>query len=209
MLQRIFTKKVFFYDLLEQHVQLSLKAAKLLTQCLAGDRPIDRSTLSAIKECEHEADEIVRKGIEAIHRVFITPFDRDLIHDLLVKLDDITDSIDAAADLIGIYKIDKSNLYLKDLSLLLESSVEQVYKGVIGLRNLGNGTTIKSASEQVGKIEHRADAMLGEAIGTLFTNRADPIEIIKYKEIYEKLEEGTDRCSDAADLLVSILLENA
>ena len=211
MLERLFTKKLFFYDLLEKHAQISLTAAQYLATSLnptLDQRESDR-LISLIKSLEHEADDIVRNGIESIHRVFITPFDRDLIHDLLIGLDDISDIIDAVADLILIYQIDRKDAFVRELVFLLEKAVEEVLHGVNALRNIGNGEAIKQASDKVRLIEHESDAALGRAISALFNENNDPISIIKYKEIYERLEEGTDRCNDAADILITILLEHA
>jgi predicted phosphate transport protein (TIGR00153 family) len=211
MLGRLFTKKVFFYELLEKHAEISLHAIRQLAKALNPmiDEKESIQRLSSIKDLEHEADALVRSGIEAIHRVFITPLDRDLIHDLLVRLDDITDSIDAAADLIQLYQIDTKDSFLRELIFLLEQAVEQVELGVRTLRSLGNGDAIKNMWEKVHAIEHETDAALGKAISALFNENNDPIFIIKYKEIYERLEEGTDRCNDAADILITILLEQA
>jgi uncharacterized protein len=206
MLDCLFPKKLFFFELFEQHVQINLEAVQKLLTCISSG--MDPSWISSIKSLEHQADTITKKVTEAVHMIFITPFDRDQIHDLMSKMDDIMDCIDATTDSILIYKIQNTDPFLYELVQLLQKAIIQVSHAVKGLRDLNNGKNIKEACQEINRIEHEADAVLRQAVGQLFDENKDAIHIMKYKELYENVEQAVDRCDDVGDLIIGILLEN-
>jgi predicted phosphate transport protein (TIGR00153 family) len=206
MFNRLFPRKFFFFEFFEKHAAINVEAVQKLIACISSN--MNPAWILPIKDLEHQADGITRSCAEALHVTFITPFDRDQIHALITKMDDITDCIDAAADMMIIYKIDAPTPDLFGFASLLEQSVRQIQNAVTGLRNLKNSQLIQNACLEINRIEHEADALLRHAISKLFDDNSDARTIIKWKEIYESLEGATDRCADVADVIVGILLEN-
>lgn len=202
----IFSKGTVFFDLLDRHVLLAHQAAIKFQESLSEE--IDINTLRLIKSLEHEADRITRQITERLHKTFITPIDRDQIYHLVSRIDDVIDSIDATVDCLIIYKISKATKELVDMARILTLAVSSMERAVNGLRNLKQSESIRTACSKVNKYEHEADDALQSALGRLFENEQDARQLIIWKEIYESLEEATDRCSDVADTIEGILLEN-
>ena len=206
MLNKFFPRSAIFFDLLDKHALLCLQAAKEFQESLS--EKIDHSALKQIKILEHEADSIARQIAETLHKTFITPIDRDLIYQLVSKLDDVIDSVDATADCLIIYRINEPTADLIKLADILFKAVLEVKNGVNGLRNLKESEHIKKACIGINRFEHDADDGLRFALETLFDHEPNARQLIIWKEIYETLESATDRCSDVADTIEGILLEN-
>lgn len=202
----IFSKGAVFFDLLDRHALLAHQAAIKFQESLSEE--IDINTLRLIKSLEHEADRITRQITEKLHKTFITPIDRDQIYHLVSRIDDVIDSIDATADCLIIYKTSKATKELIDMARILTLAVSAMERAVNGLRNLKQSESIRAACSKVNKYEHEADDALQSALGRLFENERDARQLIIWKEIYESLENATDRCSDVADTIEGILLEN-
>lgn len=206
MLLGIFTKKTLFFDYFDKHTFLVKEAAEKFRNSLT--EPIDISSLMAIKPLEHDADVIIKEASEALHRTFITPFDRDLIFRLIAGLDDVIDCIETAADCLLIYHIHKPTPDLIVLADILSKGIGHLEVAVKELRNLKKVEAIQDACTAVDKCEHDADDALRLALGRLFDEEPNAKEIIKWKEIYEVMETATDRCADVIDVIQTILLEN-
>lgn len=207
MLTKLFPQTFDFYTLFESHAELIVKAAHGLSTCVQAN--MDVNWITEIKNYEHEADSITRKCLESLHSTFITPIDRDDIHRLIVTLDNIMDTIDGIADDLFIYKIHTAKPEFIELCDLLEKSTIEVQKGIKGLRDMTHGDLIRTPCETIYQLEHDADTCFKNAVGKLFSESNDPKEIIKWKDLYQGAEIATDRCNDVADVLESILLENA
>ena len=206
LFRKLFPQKALFFDLFDQHVALTSEAAKKLSLCISSN--FDLAPIANIKILEHNADIITRKCLEALQTTFITPFDRDQIYQLISRLDDIMDCIDDTADCIMIYKLHTATPDLIELARLLTDSIQQIALGVHGLRDLHAAITIRQACKEIVSLERTADIILHSAIGRLFDEELDARELIKWKEIYQFIESGTDRCADVADVMEGILLEN-
>ncbi len=198
--------KAEFFDFFEQHAAITLAAAEKYLAYISHAYSL--SKLSTIKEMEHQADRVTRNCIEALHKTFITPIDRDQIHSLINAMDDIMDSIDAAADELVIYKIQHVTKEFISLAEILVQSMRQVQIGVKGLRRLTEKETINRVHQEVYRLEHEADVVLRSALGRLFDEEADARQIIKWKDLYQTLENATDQCATVTDVLEGILLEN-
>ncbi len=203
MLKSLFPQTHQFYDLFERHAALTVEAALFLQKELATEQGDD-----GIKRLEHQADKVTQECIAALHRTFITPIDRDLIHQLITELDDVIDDIDKTADCLTIYKVHKANGHLVKLSNLVVAATHEVQLAVVGLRHLEKEEAIQMACREIRQIEHNADIALREALIQLFDEEPDARMIIKMKDIYESLESATDRCADVADVIETILIEN-
>lgn len=161
-----------------------------------------------IKAIEEACDSITHRVVEKLHRVFITPLDRSDIYSLITKMDDIMDYVEAAAERIALYEVADPSALLGLAKLLLTSS-ERVLEAVAGLSNLKNPELILDRCKEINRLENEADALLRANLARLFKEEKDPIEIIKWKELFELVESATDRCEDVANIVEGVVLENS
>jgi predicted phosphate transport protein (TIGR00153 family) len=187
---------------------------KTVEGCLAFKQMIDEPTAleakaERIKQIEHECDEITHAVVEALHRTFITPIDRNDIYRLITKMDDIMDLVEAAADRLALYDVPKMTKEAGDLATCLVQSAEHVLGAVSGIRILNKPNGILQHCVEINRLENAADSILRAALAKLFREEKDPISVIKWKEIYETLEAATDRCEDVANVIEGVVLENS
>jgi predicted phosphate transport protein (TIGR00153 family) len=162
-----------------------------------------------VKQIEHECDEITHAVVEALHKTFITPIDRNDIYRLITKMDDIMDFVEAAADRLALYEIPTMTKEVAELARCLVESAEHVLSAVSGIRDLGKPNGILQHCIEINRLENVADGILRGALARLFREEKDPIAVIKWKEIYETLETATDRCEDVANIIEGVVLENS
>jgi predicted phosphate transport protein (TIGR00153 family) len=162
-----------------------------------------------VKQIEHECDEITHAVVEALHKTFITPIDRNDIYRLITKMDDIMDFVEAAADRVALYELPTMTKEVADLARCLVESAEHVLSAVSGIRDLGKPNGILQHCIEINRLENVADGILRGALARLFREEKDPIAVIKWKEIYETLETATDRCEDVANIIEGVVLENS
>lgn len=160
-----------------------------------------------IKEVEHKGDSITHDIIKKLNKSFITPLDREDIYALSSALDDIIDLIDASAQRFIMYNVEKPTQEAKQLGFLILQSCLEVEKAVGHLG--GHFDHIYKHCVEVNALENEADRVCREAISRLFDEEKDPIQLIKWKEIYETLERTTNKCEDAANILESVVMKNA
>jgi len=197
----------------EKYFELFKKMAAGVTECATLLKKLfedfDRRTYYAdqIKQVEHRCDEITHDIVRRLNQTFITPIDREDIHALSSKLDDIVDVMDYVARRVVLYHIDEPTPYAVRLSEILvqlggkmESAVSQLDRGYKG---------VLEDCIAIHDLENRGDAIHHEAVAQLFAEEKDPIRVIKWKEMYEKMERSIDRCEDAANVLEAIVLKNA
>jgi predicted phosphate transport protein (TIGR00153 family) len=178
--------------------------ARVLRQMIATDPP-DMQKVEAIKDIEHSCDECTRAIIDRLNRTFITPLDREDIHALAGSLDDVMDAIDAAAAVIRLYKITRVRNGAKRLVEIVNDSMDGITQALAALERR-NG--VLEIAARVKQLEHEADRVHQDAIVELFDQETDPIAVIKWKEIFDFLEEATDRCEDVANLLEGVIVKH-
>lgn len=206
MLGRIFSKSHQFFDDFDSHAALISEAAQKLHQGLLA--PFSHFEWLPIKMLERQANEVMRKCVEKLHKTFITPLDRDQIYQLIRRMDDIINCIDKVANRITLYQIHEATKELLNLSSIVLKTVLEVEKSVNVLRNLKHSALIEQSCTEIQRLEHEANAALREAIAHLFAEEQDAREIIKWKELYEGLENATNCCADTGDVMIGILLES-
>ena len=160
-----------------------------------------------IKDVEHKADHLTHEIIKKLNKSFVTPLDREDIYALSGALDDILDLIDASAQRVVMYNVDKPTQEAKELAFLILKSCQAIDKAVALLG--GKLEPIAEYCMEVNSLENEADRVCREAVSQLFDEEKDPIQLIKWKEIYETLERATDKCEDAANILESVVVKNA
>lgn len=194
-----------FYCLFDEQAQNIHKAAKLLEALFENYQDVEKQ-VSEIKFLEHQGDQITHTLMKKLNRTFITPFDREDIHALGSALDDVLDLVDAAASRLITYKIKKVTPGARQLAKVILHGTEIIVNAVAQLNHPQN---MLEYCEQLTLLEEEADRIKGECIARLFEDSTDPIEVIKWKEIYEVLEASTDKCEDVADVLEAVVLKAA
>ena len=207
MFGRLLPRETSFFDYFDQHAALTVEGAREFAS-MVGTGANVLAKAKRIKEIEHETDVITHRCVEALHKTFITPIERDDIHRLISRMDDIMDFIEAAAERIALYEIRDMTPEVRDLADVLVRASEGVQQAVRGLRDMKNSATIVKNCIDVNRLENDGDAILRIAVARLFKEVRDPITVIKWKEIYELLEDATDRCEDVANIIEGVVLEH-
>jgi uncharacterized protein len=210
MFGRLLPRETSFFDFFEQHAALTVEGTKEFLSLVSNGVGAN-SMLKAqrILEIEHETDVITHRCIEALHKTFITPIDRDDIHLLIGRMDDIMDCVEAASDRIILYKVKEVMPEARDLADVLVRAAEGVAQAIKGLRNKRDWETVLQRCIDINRCENEADAILRRALARLFQEQTDPLEVIKWKEIYESLEDAADMCEDVANIIEGVILEVA
>jgi predicted phosphate transport protein (TIGR00153 family) len=208
MFARLATRESKFFDLFSGSADLIVKAAGEFRVMLDDLSQVEKYSKN-IKDLEHRADEITHTTIELLHKTFITPLDREDIHQLITELDDILDFIEAASQRIYLYGITHVTPEAIELADVCVTSAEFVQKAIYGLRNLKNPELVIKNCVEINRLENEADQLLRAGMAKLFRDEPDTRQLIKLKEIYELLETVTDRCEDVANVIEGIVLEYA
>ncbi len=194
-----------FFELFRKDAHNMIEGSRLLKAMMEDFRnPVDQA--KRIKDVEHVGDEITHDIARRLNQTFITPIDREDIHALASAIDDILDLVHAVADRFVVYKVaTPTETALKLADILYRASV--AVGG--GVERLGQPlANINECCKDINTLENEADRVTRDAISALFEAEKDPILVIKWKEIYENFEEGTDRCEDVADILERIALKH-
>ncbi len=179
--------------------------ARLIGQLFADPAHLSEH-VGAIKSLEHEADQLTHDVIARIDKSFVTPIDREDIHLLATSLDDVIDLIDGAARRAEMYKIRETREPAAKLCDVLVRCADCISSGVASIKK---ARIVSERNRDVKLLEEEGDAIYHQAVGALFAGTPDPIEVIKWKDIYDKLEDAIDRCEDVANVLESIALKHA
>jgi predicted phosphate transport protein (TIGR00153 family) len=208
MFGRFLPRETSFFDFFEQHAALTIEGAKEFLSLVTTGANI-AAKCRRISDIEHETDTITHRCVEALHKTFITPIDRDSIHRLITRMDDVMDYVEAAAERLELYELFVMTNDVRDLADVLHRSALQVEAAVRGLRSLKDPQATLKLCIDINRLENEADAILRRSVARLFKEEKDPIVIIKWKEVYENLESGTDRCEDVANIIEGVILEHA
>jgi predicted phosphate transport protein (TIGR00153 family) len=199
-----------FYSLFESVADTVHKMGITLQEMVyEADEDKRAGKLAQIENMEHKNDDLTHTIFTELGRNFITPIDREDIHQLATALDDIADYIYASAKKINFYKINPNDTGIHKLTeLILQGSIE-IKKATHGLRDMKNLREMTEAIVRINSIENQADDVFDMSIEMLFNNENDFKEVIKKREIYQVLEIATDKCEDAANVIESIIIKYA
>lgn len=201
---RLIPRDEQFYDLFQQLAGRLSRAATLLNQLFR--EPQRRAEhVQAIKAAEHEADGITHEIIDRLDRTFITPFDREDIHALASKLDEVVDLLDGAARRVEIFQITEVHPPAVRLSEVVVRAAAQIEDAV---KHMKDGKIVSVKAFELKKLEEEGDAIYHESMGALFQREHDAITVIKWKELYDKVEDALDQAEDVTNVLQSIALKN-
>jgi len=212
MFSRLMPHEAKFFDLFNAHAELVVQGGRQLTTLVSeltkGPEVLAEHT-KAIDSIEKRADKITHETIALLHTSFNTPLDRDEIHQLITRMDDILDLIQDFAESMYLYDVRKLTPEACHLADLGSSCCERVRSAVVLLNNMDNAPAILKTCEEIDRLESDADRAMRTGITKLFREEADTRELIKLKGIYELLEAVTDRCEDVANIIEGIVLENS
>jgi predicted phosphate transport protein (TIGR00153 family) len=204
---KLFPKEVDFFEIFEKVAENITHAATLLVGIMENFSALV-AWAKEIHELEQEGDLLTHDIIRKLNKTFITPIDREDIHALATTLDDIIDLIWAAVDRLTVFKLTSSTKWAVTISRDLLMTIEIVQKAIKKLKEK-NYSHVQEYCIEINKLENRLDREFRDALGHLFDEVKDPILIIKWKEIYEHLEDASDKCEDVANILESIVLKHA
>ena len=195
-----------FFNLLEEQAELAVKVAELFQTVIREYSTFD-VLIQRMKIMEHEGDELVHKIIQKLHRSFITPIDHEDISKLASLYDDVIDLIDGTANRIFLFKIEKPNDVIKEFVDIIVRQVRDVSALTKHIRKI-NQTEIEQKFKAIHSLENEADDLYDFAIVELFKEK-DPIKIMIMKDIYEFLEQITDKCEDICLVIQDVVIKNA
>ena len=194
----------FFADFVKMANEIQF-AATLFQEMVEPDEPLwDRA--ARINDVEHRCDALTRDVLLRLHRTFVTPIDREDIHALALALDDVADAIDDCAKLMDLYRLDRVRPGVRELARVLLDQTRQVEKAMEALRDKG---VMSASTAEIDRLEHDGDVIYQQSIVKLFELEKDPIQVIKWKELYAHLEAATDRCEDIGNVLDGIAVKHA
>jgi uncharacterized protein len=208
MFGRLMPREGRFFDYFAEHgEQLVLGAQEL--RALMGNVGELAERKRSIEKIEHRADKITQQTMQLLHQTFITPLDRDEIHQLITRMDDILDLMEDVSQCMFLYDIKAVTEEARKLADICLVSTEKVKMAVTQLSNLKNAKTIMVLCKEIDQLESDADHVMRAAMAKLFREEPDVKHLFKMKEIYQLLESVTDRCQDVANIVEGIVIENA
>ncbi len=204
----LFPKDTNFYDLFERGVGKVYEGVQALADLVKDFSNVPLKA-KRIKDIEHEADLITHETIEKLNKTFVTPLDREDIHGLISSLDNILDHVEAAADKFSLYRIPEVQPDAVLLTDVLIHSVKEVQTTIGKLRNLKDADLILKHCIEINRLENEGDFVYRTAIAKLFEQGGDPLNVIKWKEVYDSIENAIDSCEDVANVIEGVTLKNS
>ena len=205
MFSKLIPRDEKFFDLFDEIALRLVRAAKLQKQLFSEPARIGEH-VAAIKTIEHEADVLTHDVITRLNKSFVTPFDREDIHELASRLDDVVDLIDGTARRAVMFRITTVREPARQLADVIVRAADALEKAVVAIKK---PKIVIERGQEVKTLEEEGDAIYHAAVGKLFDGGEDPIEVMRWKELYDTLERTLDQCEDVANVLESIVLKNA
>lgn len=198
-----------FLKLFDQASTNILNGMLLFRETVAAGLDGLAGRVDEIKKVEHEGDRITHRTLAKLNTTFITPFDREDIHALISRMDDIIDATDACSQRLLLYKVKSFPPRFLQFADLLVAAARQVQAAVLALHETKRHRDALASCVEINRLENEGDALHRESLAELFANVTDAIEVIKLKELYTFLEEAMDRCEDVANVIESIIIKSS
>jgi len=196
-----------FFPLFEESARNMVKAAQSLKELVDNWQDVAQK-INEITELEHQGDTITHKIMAQLHRTFVTPFDREDIAQLAHTLDDVTDFIHAASDAMLLYKVDSPSQRAKELADIIVQGAVEIEKAMPQLRHRSELKRILERCVELNRLENAADRVYRSALVELFSDTKDTARVIQWREIYQHMENATDRCEDVANVLEGVAIKH-
>ena len=210
LLKKLLPKDDKFFAYLEESAENLVKAVDVLKKLSSSKNAAERKTLTdRMHDLEHDGDGVTHKIFSELNSTFVTPIDREDIHQLASSLDDIMDHMDGSAGRFILYKLKAWPRDMVKLVDILEKSINELKHGVNLLRDVQQTEKLQAVFQKVNEYENDADDVFEQAIAELFEKEKNPVQIIKLKEIYVGLETATDKCEDVANVLEGIVIKHS
>jgi uncharacterized protein len=194
-----------YFELFEEAGQNMVRAASLLHELLTG-WPDNKQLAAEILDLEHEGDRITHEIIDRMNHTFVTPIDREDILALASAIDDVVDYVEEVADYLGLYKIEASMEQSIRLARVLADATRQIAEALTRLRRFED---ISQFTVEVNRLENEGDRVTREAVASLFDGGIDPMVVIRWKDLFERLEEAVDATERAANIIEGIVIKNS
>lgn len=207
MIKKIFPKEIDFFEMFEKAALNVNRGATSLVEMM-DNFGVAEVKAKEIYEAEQEGDMLTHEVLRRLNKTFITPLDREDIHALISRLDDVLDLIWASADRAVLFKLNNPLPEAAELAKTLHETTEIITKAISCLKGK-KYSYIQEYCIEINRLENRGDRIFREGLVKLFDNIKDPIIVIKWKEVYEHLEDASDKCEDVANILESIVLKHA
>jgi predicted phosphate transport protein (TIGR00153 family) len=203
-------KEERFHELLAEDTKNLVRAVRVF-EAMATSASLEDRRVHAVelKHIEHEGDAITKQIFLALNSTFITPFDRDDIREIATHLDDILDYIESVAQSLVVFELSDSPSTLRQFAFVLKEMADEIDRITSLIWNLSDEQKIQAGTVRVSELENQADALHTTVVGELFKTGGNPIEIMKWKEIYEGLESACDACKDYTDAIGNVVIKNA
>jgi predicted phosphate transport protein (TIGR00153 family) len=196
-----------FYDLFEA-LAVKIEEGGALFMDILADYKHSEPKVPKLKEIEHEADTITHRTYEKMHRTFLTPLDREDIYTLVNKMDSVLDMIEASVARMYLYKVKEPREELHVLARILVQAIAKIKEVVFALRDKKKSQMIVAACVDINTLENEGDYVTRTAVARLFEGEKDAIELIKWKEILERIEDALDLCEDVSNIVEGIVLKH-
>jgi len=200
-------KEIDFFEIFDRDALNITKASVMLVALMENFDRLDERA-KEIYEVEQEGDVLTHEIMKKLNKTFITPIDREDLHALAASLDDILDLIWGAVDRMVVFKIAEATNEAIEMAKELQTTTEVIHKAIHKLKEKQYGH-VQDYCIEINRLENKIDRTFRDALGKLFEEIKDPILIIKWKEIYEHLEDASDKCEDVANVLEAIVLKYA
>lgn len=205
---RITSKEEIFFDLFVETANNTCKAAEMLEELMTNFNNIEEK-IRAIEEAEHECDQLVHKILHQLNKSFITPIDREDIYLIAKELDNITDAIESTAHRFDMFNLTDMREDALKLAKLITICTKELRYVLSELKKMKTSKVLREKIIEVNRIENEGDTIYRNAIKKLFRTETNAIEVVKWKEIYEYLENTLDACEDVANIIEGVVMKHA
>ena len=203
---RLIPKDESFFDLFEQAAARLVTGAGILVEAISHFDTLPENA-KKLERLEHDADLLTHELMEKLNRCFITPIDREDIHHLVTDLDDVIDLMEAATERFILFKVQRVLPQAQEIAKVIQQQVQEIDRLMPQLRRLKRELIMPHCME-INRLENVADRLLRTALVSLFDGSYDPLTVIKWRELYELLEQATDKCEDVANTVEGIVLKH-
>ena len=204
---RLIPKETSFFDLFEKITGILVEAAGVLVESTARAEALAEGA-KRLERLEHDGDQVTHDVIARLNRTFITPLDREDIHQLATSLDDVLDLVEAATERFILYQIKHITPQAQEIAKVIQQQVLEIHRMMPKIRHLRHEHIMEHCIE-INRLENAGDRLLRDAFVAMFEGTPDPLMVIKWRELYELLESATDKCEDVANVVEGIVLKNA
>lgn len=203
---RLIPKEESFFDLFEQLADILRRSAALLVEATTHAEALPESA-KRLERLEHDGDQVTHELMKRLNRTFITPIDREDIHELATALDDILDLIEATTERFILYKMTSVGPAATKLAEVIQQQVNEIHRVLPKLRHMRHEHIMEHCVE-INRLENVGDRLLRDSTAALFEGAPDPLVVMKWRDIYTLLESATDKCEDVANVIEGIVLKN-